>query len=81
MRGMRPARDLRGLDEAAPRPPRLLGALPRLRPGDRRLMPTGDGHIRELPVSGNEWYPACVAVARLRRAVFSPPPGWIGDGE
>jgi hypothetical protein len=27
--------------------------------------------LRETPVSGSEWSPACVAVARLRRAVFS----------
>ena len=26
--------------------------------------------LREAPVSGNEWSPPCVAVARLRRAVF-----------
>jgi len=30
--------------------------------------------MREAPVSGGEWSPPCVAVARLRRAVFSPPP-------
>jgi hypothetical protein len=29
--------------------------------------------MREAPVSGGEWSPPCVAVARLRRAVFSPP--------
>jgi hypothetical protein len=28
-------------------------------------------HLSESPVSGSEWNPACVAVARLRRAVFS----------
>lgn len=44
------------------------------------LRMTGD-HMREASVSGSEWSPACVAVARLRRAVFAPPPGWIGDGE
>jgi hypothetical protein len=33
-----------------------------------------DGRRREAPVSGGEWSPPCVAVARLRRAVFSPPP-------
>jgi hypothetical protein len=38
------------------------------------LCPTR-GHMREAPVSGNEWSPSCVAVARLRRAVFSPPLG------
>ena len=32
-----------------------------------------DGGMREAPVSGGEWSPPCVAVARLRRAVFSPP--------
>jgi transposase len=32
-----------------------------------------DGRIREVPVSGGEWSPPCVAVPRLRRAVFSPP--------
>ena len=42
---------------------------------------TTSGHLSEAPVSGNEWSPACVAVARLRRAVFCPPLGWIGDGE
>ena len=26
--------------------------------------------LREAPVSGTEWSPPCVAVARLRRAVF-----------
>jgi len=36
---------------------------------------TTNRHMREAPVSGNEWNPACVAVARLRRAVFSPPWG------
>jgi hypothetical protein len=36
---------------------------------------TGDGRLREAPVAGKEWSPACVAVARLRRAVFSPPLG------
>jgi hypothetical protein len=30
-----------------------------------------DVRLREAPVSGNEWSPPCVAVARLRRAVFS----------
>jgi hypothetical protein len=30
-----------------------------------------DAELREAPVSGNEWSPPCVAVARLRRAVFS----------
>jgi hypothetical protein len=29
-----------------------------------------DGESREAPVSGGEWSPPCVAVARLRRAVF-----------
>lgn len=29
-----------------------------------------DVRLREAPVSGNEWSPPCVAVARLRRAVF-----------
>ena len=38
---------------------------------------TANGHMREGPVTGNEWNPACVAVARLRRAVFSASPGWI----
>ena len=33
-----------------------------------------------LPVSGKEWCPPCVTVARLRRAVFSPPPGWEAPG-
>ena len=28
------------------------------------------GRVSEAPVSGNEWSPPCVAVARLRRAVF-----------
>jgi hypothetical protein len=32
--------------------------------------------VRETPVSGSEWSPACVAVARLRRAVFGAPPFW-----
>jgi len=32
------------------------------------------GGMREAPVTGNEWTPPCVAVARLRRAVFAPPP-------
>jgi Zn ribbon nucleic-acid-binding protein len=32
--------------------------------------------MSEAPVSGREWSPACVAVARLRRAVFSAP--WAG---
>jgi hypothetical protein len=27
--------------------------------------------LSESPVSGNQWTPACVAVARLRRAVFA----------
>jgi hypothetical protein len=30
-----------------------------------------DAELREAPVSGNEWSPPCVAVARLRRAVFN----------
>lgn len=34
--------------------------------------------MRETPVSGNEWSPACVAVARLRRAVFGHRPDWTG---
>jgi hypothetical protein len=29
-----------------------------------------DAELREAPVSGSEWSPPCVAVARLRRAVF-----------
>jgi hypothetical protein len=29
-----------------------------------------DTELREAPVSGSEWSPPCVAVARLRRAVF-----------
>ena len=29
--------------------------------------------LSESPVSGSDWTPACVAVARLRRAVFSLP--------
>jgi hypothetical protein len=29
-----------------------------------------DSELREAPVSGSEWSPPCVAVARLRRAVF-----------
>lgn len=29
-----------------------------------------DAELREAPVSGNQWSPPCVAVARLRRAVF-----------
>jgi hypothetical protein len=29
------------------------------------------GGMREAPVSGSEWTPPCVAVARLRRAVFA----------
>jgi hypothetical protein len=28
--------------------------------------------MSEAPVAGNEWSPACIAVARLRRAVFCP---------
>jgi len=31
----------------------------------------GIGHLREAPVSGSEWSPPCVAVAPLRRALFS----------
>ena len=31
-----------------------------------------DGRMLEPPVHGGEWSPPCVAVARLRRAVFSP---------
>jgi hypothetical protein len=31
--------------------------------------------MSEASLSGSEWSPPCVAVARLRRAVFSPPPG------
>ena len=34
--------------------------------------------LREAPVSGSEWSPPCVAVARLRRAVFYDRDG--GDG-
>jgi hypothetical protein len=34
------------------------------------LWPHG-GRMREAPVTGREWSPPCVAVARLRRAVFS----------
>jgi hypothetical protein len=30
-----------------------------------------DVRMREVPVSGNAWSPPCVAVARLRRAVFT----------
>ena len=29
-----------------------------------------EAELRETPVSGSEWSPPCVAVARLRRAVF-----------
>jgi hypothetical protein len=29
-----------------------------------------DAELREAPVSGNAWSPPCVAVARVRRAVF-----------
>jgi hypothetical protein len=36
------------------------------------LWPTGG--MREAPVTGRDWSPPCVAVARLRRAVFQPPP-------
>ncbi|MGE5435116.1 MAG: hypothetical protein ACM3S3_10070 [Candidatus Doudnabacteria bacterium] len=32
-----------------------------------------DGRMREAPGCGSDWSPPCVAVARLRRAVFSPP--------
>jgi hypothetical protein len=32
-----------------------------------------DAGLREAPVSGREWSPPCVAVARLRRAVFYDP--------
>jgi hypothetical protein len=35
-------RDVRGLDVAAPRPPRVLGAVPRLRPGDQRVPIDGE---------------------------------------
>ena len=31
--------------------------------------------MSEASLSGSEWSPPCVAVARLRRAVFSPPQG------
>ena len=37
-----------------------------------------DAELREVPISGNEWSPPCVAVARLRRAVFSATPGRTG---
>jgi hypothetical protein len=30
--------------------------------------------MREAPFSGGDWNPPCVAVARLRRAVFASPP-------
>jgi hypothetical protein len=33
------------------------------------------GRASEAPVSGSEWSPPCVAVARLRRTVFSHRPG------
>jgi hypothetical protein len=36
------------------------------------LWPRG-GVMREAPVHGRDWSPPCVAVARLRRAIFSPP--------
>jgi hypothetical protein len=29
-----------------------------------------DAELREAPITGTEWSPPCVAVARLRRAVF-----------
>lgn len=35
-----------------------------------------DGGKRETPVSGSEWGPACVAVARLRRAIFDQQHVW-----
>ena len=35
-----------------------------------------DHGMSEAPLSGSEWSPPCVAVARLRRAVFSLP--WAG---
>jgi hypothetical protein len=35
---------------------------------------TADPGMSEASLSGSEWSPPCVAVARLRRAVFSPPP-------
>ncbi len=31
------------------------------------------GGMRQAPVTGSEWSPPCLAVARLRRAVFCPP--------
>jgi hypothetical protein len=38
------------------------------------------GRVSETPVSGNEWSPPCVAVARLRRAVFyRHQPTWIRE--
>jgi hypothetical protein len=61
-------------------------------PGDRRAHSTlclACGHatseyvwvanrgMSEAPLSGSEWSPPCVAVARLRRLVFCPPPGWL----
>jgi hypothetical protein len=35
-----------------------------------------DQTLRETAVEGKEWAPACVAVARLRRAIFSRTPMW-----
>lgn len=31
---------------------------------------------RETPVSGSEWSPPCVAVARMRRAIFDQQHTW-----
>ena len=47
-----------------------------------------DGGKRDTPVSGSEWSPPCVAVARLRRAIFDqqhiwapPAPPTLSDAE
>lgn len=36
-----------------------------------------DGGKQETPVAGGDWSPPCVAVARLRRAIFDQQQIWI----
>ena len=67
-----PARDLRGLDELAGGRNAYSELCLACSRATREYIWPRDG-MREAPISGGDWSPPCVAVARLRRAVFSPP--------
>ena len=57
---------------AAPTPPSALACGQAM----SEYLYTGDGRLSEASLAGSEWSPAWRrGPARLRRAVFSPPPG------